>query len=67
MLDLFTCEQVVEYEGHMDAYNMAKMLGELGAKYNKATIYVGSSKQCHGAQCREIRWVRNQAAESSNK
>jgi len=40
VLDLFTCEQVVEYEGHMDAYNMAKMLGELGAKYNKATIYV---------------------------
>ena len=40
ILDLFTCEQVAEYEGHIDAYSMAKMLAKLGAKYNKATIYV---------------------------
>jgi len=40
VVDLFTCEQVAEYEGHMDAYSMASMLAKLGAEYNKAVIYV---------------------------
>ena len=40
VIDLYECEQVAEYEGHMDAFSMSKMVAELANKYNKAKIYV---------------------------
>ena len=40
ILDLYNCEQVAEYEGHMDAFSMSKMVASLANKYNKAKIYV---------------------------
>tara|TARA_R110000824_G_scaffold192464_3_gene374648 strand:- start:7882 stop:9519 length:1638 start_codon:yes stop_codon:yes gene_type:complete len=40
ILDLYTCEQVAEFEGHTDAFSMSKMIAKLAFKYNKATVYV---------------------------
>ncbi len=40
IVSLTTCEQVAEFQGYSEAHAMAKMLADLGKKYNNATIYV---------------------------
>ena len=40
VLDCTTCEQVAEFLGHKNAWEMAHLLAQTGRKYNNATIYV---------------------------